>query len=464
MELVQTKSAWPGIRRGALILGGAIGAALYLWHVFGIWVALVVASAVVLVAPWAEKVIGAGREGSARADDASRQFGAAKAGVVSGLIAGASGICAYSAQFGSVQAFLAIGSGAALVGGASFVTGCLLGFLFGIPRSSANDGKGERGAGEAAGGSGPPAAMVAAVEYRANTNLEQISDWFTKILVGVGLTQLTKVSSLFQSLGEALQPLLGGTASAGRFGVALSVYFAVTGFMVGYLWTRLALGGALRAADLAAIGERTADVENKVHALERQATLDAKALGMISSVLNPGKDTPPTPQEDLDKAVSEASQPVRVQIFYRAEEMRAANWRDAANKPKMARTIPVFRALAASDPEDRYHRNHGQLGYALKDQLQPDWKEAEAELSKAIAIRGDPHDHGWALYEFNRAICRIHLDASFAAKNAAPKEVKTEVVRDLRVAMKLGLQDLMVAEPTLSEWLQVNQLSETDLR
>ncbi len=29
------------------------------------------------------------------------------------------------------------------------------------------------------------------VNYRSNTNLEQISDWLTKILVGVGLTQQT---------------------------------------------------------------------------------------------------------------------------------------------------------------------------------------------------------------------------------------------------------------------------------
>src|SRR6266508_6277591 len=65
---------------------------------------------------------------------------------------------------------------AALVAGGAFVAGGLLGFLFGIPRSLAGPEGSVDGA--AAGGA-----------YRPNTNLEQISDWLTKILVGVGLVQ-----------------------------------------------------------------------------------------------------------------------------------------------------------------------------------------------------------------------------------------------------------------------------------
>jgi len=36
--------------------------------------------------------------------------------------------------------------------------------------------------------------------YSGNTNLEQISDWLTKILVGVGLTQLREIPGQVQRL------------------------------------------------------------------------------------------------------------------------------------------------------------------------------------------------------------------------------------------------------------------------
>ena len=72
-------------------------------------------------------------------------------------------------------------------------------------------------------------------------------------------------------------------------------------------------------------------------------------------------------------------------------------------------SIPVFRALISSDKGDRFYQNHGQLGFALKDKSKPNWKEAEEELTKAIEIRDRIGDIGFGLYEFNRAICRIHL-------------------------------------------------------
>ena len=78
---------------------------------------------------------------------------------------------------------------AALVAGGAFLAGGLLGFLFGIPRSLAvQEGVADQGG------------------YQPNTNLEQISDWLTKILVGVGLVQFTTfaghVSDLVTFLGS----------------------------------------------------------------------------------------------------------------------------------------------------------------------------------------------------------------------------------------------------------------------
>src|SRR5204862_8287798 len=86
---------------------------------------------------------------------------------------------------------------AGLVAGGAWVTGGLIGFLFGIPRSLADqDRRGDQ--------SGPSA------RYQANTNLEQISDWLTKILVGVGLVKFTAFARLIVDLVSFLWPAHGG--------------------------------------------------------------------------------------------------------------------------------------------------------------------------------------------------------------------------------------------------------------
>jgi CheY-like chemotaxis protein len=86
--------------------------------------------------------------------------------------------------------------------------------------------------------------------YRANTNLEQISDWLTKILVGVGLTQLLNIPKTLQSLGSALAPALGNFTNSGLFVVAELVYFGICGFLASFLWTRVNLPKLYAQADL----------------------------------------------------------------------------------------------------------------------------------------------------------------------------------------------------------------------
>ena len=130
------------------------------------------------------------------------------------------------------------------LGGVAAVVGILIGFLFGIPRTLTN---------EAATISPPVDGGVRGMQetsYRVNTNLEQISDWLTKILVGLGLTQLRQIPEHLQTLGVYFSGTLGGTPEMAERVVAVSVpYFVVCGFFFGYLWTRLFLSGAFRAAD-----------------------------------------------------------------------------------------------------------------------------------------------------------------------------------------------------------------------
>jgi hypothetical protein len=117
-----------------------------------------------------------------------------------------------------------------------------------IAAQSAFGGLGEDGdGGRVGGGDG-----AAAIEYRGNTNLEQISDWLTKILVGVSLTQYREIASAVRRLVDFLAPaftLRKDPASAQSLVLALLVFAPVCGFLLSYILTRIYFAVALRKAD-----------------------------------------------------------------------------------------------------------------------------------------------------------------------------------------------------------------------
>lgn len=49
--------------------------------------------------------------------------------------------------------------------------------------------------------------------YAPSTSLEQVADWLTKIIVGVGLTQLNKIPRKLDSLASYIAMGMGGSAS-----------------------------------------------------------------------------------------------------------------------------------------------------------------------------------------------------------------------------------------------------------
>ncbi|GAB5418859.1 MAG: hypothetical protein Crog4KO_01600 [Crocinitomicaceae bacterium] len=86
-------------------------------------------------------------------------------------------------------------------------------------------------------------------KYMPNTNLEEMSDWLTKILVGVSLTQLTVLPDFFKGLSMDIL----SDVDKNNFGMDLShaivistiIYFLIVGFLIGYLYTRLFLPNLL---------------------------------------------------------------------------------------------------------------------------------------------------------------------------------------------------------------------------
>jgi len=119
-----------------------------------------------------------------------------------------------------------------LVAGAALAAGILIGFLFGIPRTLQREGPKDTANGNAPGEA-----------YGVNTNLEQISDWLTKIIVGVGLVQLTVIPGKMRGLSDYLATAFGAPAVPSATVITIICYFGIFGFLLGYLWTRIYLMG-----------------------------------------------------------------------------------------------------------------------------------------------------------------------------------------------------------------------------
>jgi len=105
-------------------------------------------------------------------------------------------------------------TGYLLWSGACLMLGGVVGFLFGAP---ATDG---------------------------NSQLHQIADWLTKIVVGLGLTQLSHIPGKLQAWADYIA---NGTQTdpatkvSSTFALAIVIYFNVVGFMAGYLLMKIFL-------------------------------------------------------------------------------------------------------------------------------------------------------------------------------------------------------------------------------
>jgi len=109
----------------------------------------------------------------------------------------------------------------------------ILGLIFGVPRARTDF------------------SAAASERYASNSNLEQISDWLTKLLVGAGLVQVGRVPGWAREAGDYLGAGLA-VPNASAFMVSALVYGAGVGFGAAYLWTRLRLRLFLERSDQAA--------------------------------------------------------------------------------------------------------------------------------------------------------------------------------------------------------------------
>ncbi len=131
---------------------------------------------------------------------------------------------------GTLLFFITFGT-CLLIAGACFVSGAFTGFLFGIPRiiQKSNEDKNI---------------------VMHNDNFVQISDWLTKIIVGIALTEIYTIPTFLYKIGEKISPTINSGAmdekSSKIVAIAIVLYFLILGFLAVYFWTRIYFGNILK--------------------------------------------------------------------------------------------------------------------------------------------------------------------------------------------------------------------------
>lgn len=104
---------------------------------------------------------------------------------------------------------------------------------------------------------------IGKAKAQENTNLTQISDWLTKILIGAGLVQLREVPGFVHHIaivmGSGISTSNGGTTgNAGTImSAAIILYFITWGFICGYLVMKLVLTDQfVKASNREDVGEQ----------------------------------------------------------------------------------------------------------------------------------------------------------------------------------------------------------------
>jgi len=187
-----------------------------------------------------------------------------------------------------------------MVGLSSLSIGALVGFLFGVPRyrTERDGGSPEEDDTRAREARNEP-------RYIPNTNLEQISDWLTKLVVGATLVSLGKIPELMAQFGRYFAVMPADQPVA----VSTAVYFGILGFFVAFFYAGLYLTETLNAPS------QFESVVQKRAPLAEKSTLDT--LGgtqgdqlvqkriALSDVVPAATVTQPLTAKDIDFAVAE---------------------------------------------------------------------------------------------------------------------------------------------------------------
>jgi hypothetical protein len=339
-----------------------------------------------------------------------------------------------------------------LFAGSAFIVGVLLGFLFGFPPAtgvsppltSGQASGAQPGSQGLPGSNGTAKPAIRAVLQ--NTNLQEISDWLTKVIVGASLVELTKLPPLVERFAAFMAKGANPYDPSPAVALVILGYFWSCGLLFGYLWTRYEIAVTSQPADY-----------------------DSEALAAVGRWLN----QPPSPKDEearvtMMDAIKASSAGAKVKIFLDAEK-----YREPATEAVNERSLPVFQALVEADAQEIFHRNRGQYALALmgrkKDPNDPaaskaDWSRALDLLNDAMRIRERSGEPDWREYELARAVCQIHLDPDFNQQQKSAAEAQEAIRADLDKSGHVPLaerklidpEDATTKESAITTWEKLN--------
>jgi len=115
-----------------------------------------------------------------------------------------------------------------ILGIAGFISSFFIGTLFGMPK---RNNKKEN-------------------NYSLNNSLVEISDWLTKIIVGIGLVNLKEIPGYLISLGEYVRVASKYDGQLlNVYAIGIVIYFGFLGLFIGYNYMRLVLSSKYKYAD-----------------------------------------------------------------------------------------------------------------------------------------------------------------------------------------------------------------------
>lgn len=129
----------------------------------------------------------------------------------------------------------------------SMSIGTVVGFLFGVPKTLQNRNNGQEDENEKQNNPSKKSLF----SKRPNTNLEEVSDWLTKIIVGVSLIEFQNITSALDKAAVSIAKSMGANPGEHEpYIMALLIFYLMFGFLVGYLLTRVYLANLFSKADV----------------------------------------------------------------------------------------------------------------------------------------------------------------------------------------------------------------------
>jgi hypothetical protein len=318
----------------------------------------------------------------------------------------------------------AIGYGT-LVAGSFFVSGVLIGYLFGLRPASVS--------------------VSQSSNPRANphTNLEEIADWLTKLILGAGLVELTNLErpiaqfAKFVATGvDPFPPHENGPQASAAVALSIMCFFAGSGLLYGYFWTRY---------ELAIVSD--------------SEVADSPALALVERWLNQPTITSKQDRVDMMTAVRCASAADKARIFQQTEQYRKPSTREVND-----RSLPILEALVEADLQEVFHQYRAGYAMALMGKTR-DPGDSDDYLSRAlkllgaaIRIRDRSGEKGSKEYELARAVCKICLDPNFKEGQQSSAVEEQSITADLDSAKDVSedVRDIVDKDHVLASWRLLN--------